>query len=425
MKKVILGGLIGGVALVFLTYVFLITKPKLHNYEQLKTLPRKKEVILRVENHDKVSSMSVKVLQEGKEFLIFEGKPRREVKLTIEPKKLGLKEGKGEVLVELRRFRFLKDTYRIPALIDYTPPTVNIIFAPYAVMNGGSGAVRVSLSEDASLKLKVREREFPFYRSGQNAYFALFALPVDFTPKDTIQIIAVDKAGNTTNVPLPSRLKRKRYPAYRIELKGREKSLIPKLSTLLGEEVSEENFISAFKRVNEEMRRENEEQIESITRNSEETLYWSGRFSQLKRSKVVSVFGEKRVYTYGGRKISESYHWGYDLASVKNAPVEASNDGKVVFTGFIGIYGNTVIVDHGYGLMSIYSHLAEFKVKKGDLVKKGQVIGITDTTGFAFGDHLHYGMTVHGYPVNPIEWWDGRWIKNNVLPALKPSTSNN
>ena len=424
MKKRIFGILLILTALTTLGFYFLfLTKPRVLNLQELSKIPRKKVVILRVDHADKAQLIRVKVLQNGKEFIVYEGKPAPELRIEIRPKKLGLKEGKARVVVELVRLYFLKESYTITSYVDYTPPLVNVIFSPYAVMNGGSGAVRVSVSEEADLKLKVKDLTFPFYRISGNTYFSLFGVPIDFSPSDSIKIIARDKVGNESVVLVPVKLKKKHYPVYRIDLKGRERVLISKLTSLLGEEVNKDNFIEAFKRVNEDLRRENEEKISEIGMKSEKRFYWKGRFLQMKKSKVISVFGEKRIYTYGGKKVSLSYHWGYDLASVKNSPVEASNYGKVVFTGFLGIYGNTIVIDHGYGLMSIYSHLAEFRVKEGDVVKKGQIIGITDTTGLAFGDHLHFGIMINGVFVNPIEWWDKRWIKNNILPALQSSTS--
>ncbi|NPB07467.1 MAG: M23 family metallopeptidase [Aquificae bacterium] len=417
MKKVwFLAGLLAVGAFL---YLFYLGKPRLAGLESFNLLPLQKEVELHLQNYDKAQRVKVYLLQGEKEFPLYEGPPQERLRLKVNPKKLGLKEGKAKAVVEVRRLFLVRDRYETESLVDYTPPRLLLLFSPYAVMNGGSGAVKVSLSEEAKLSLFVRDWEFPFYRLGGLNFFSLFAVPVDFKRGDAIRVVAVDAVGNRTELSVPVKVKRKRYPVYRIELKGREDKLVVKLSSLLGEQVSRENFVEAFKKVNEEMRRENEETLARIGKRSEKALLWKGRFLQMKKSKVISVFGEKRIYTYGGKKVSESYHWGYDLASVKHAPVEAANDGKVVFTGFIGIYGNVVVIDHGFGLMSLYAHLADFKVKKGDAVKKGQVIGYTDETGLAFGDHLHYGMMVHGIPVNPIEWWDGRWIKNAILPALQ------
>ena len=108
-----------------------------------------------------------------------------------------------------------------------------------------------------------------------------------------------------------------------------------------------------------------------------------------------------------------------DLASVAHSPIPAANDGKVVYVGNLGIYGNTVVIDHGFGLFSTYSHLSRFDVKEGQMVSRGQIIGHTGSTGLAGGDHLHFGMMVHNTFVNPVEWWDAAWIKNNITSKIK------
>ncbi|HHO75163.1 MAG TPA: M23 family metallopeptidase, partial [Deltaproteobacteria bacterium] len=105
---------------------------------------------------------------------------------------------------------------------------------------------------------------------------------------------------------------------------------------------------------------------------------------------------------------------GVDLASVRQAQIQAANRGTVLFAGDLGIYGNTVIIDHGQGLASLYSHLSIIKVQKNQEVEKGMVIAASGATGFAGGDHLHFSILVHGVFVNPVEWWDAHWIVDNV-----------
>jgi murein DD-endopeptidase MepM/ murein hydrolase activator NlpD len=98
--------------------------------------------------------------------------------------------------------------------------------------------------------------------------------------------------------------------------------------------------------------------------------------------------------------------------------VPAANRGKVVYAGDLGIYGQCVIIDHGLGLQTLYGHLSQMAVKVGESVDKGQVIGNTGATGMAAGDHLHFGVVISGQEVNPLEWWDRSWIKNNVTSKL-------
>ena len=76
------------------------------------------------------------------------------------------------------------------------------------------------------------------------------------------------------------------------------------------------------------------------------------------------------------------------------------------------------MIDHGFGLQSIYGHMSEFLVKKGDMVKKGQIIGKTGSTGLAGGDHLHFTMQVDGVQVNAVEWWDPHWVKDRILSKM-------
>ena len=108
-----------------------------------------------------------------------------------------------------------------------------------------------------------------------------------------------------------------------------------------------------------------------------------------------------------------------DLASVEHAPVPAANNGRIAFADVLGIYGRTVVIDHGCGLFSMYSHLSHISVSVDQMVSKGDIIGKTGTTGLAGGDHLHYSMLVDHTFVNPLEWWDPQWIKNNITDKLQ------
>ena len=125
-----------------------------------------------------------------------------------------------------------------------------------------------------------------------------------------------------------------------------------------------------------------------------------------------------RSYLYGGKRVDSQVHLGFDLASTARAAVPASNDGRVAFTGTLGIYGETVILDHGLGLFSLYGHLSEISVEEGQRVVRGAPIGRTGQTGLAGGDHLHFAMLVHGVFVDPLEWFDGRWIREHVEAKL-------
>ena len=153
-------------------------------------------------------------------------------------------------------------------------------------------------------------------------------------------------------------------------------------------------------------------------------MLWSGPFSQLTNSKVEANFADARTYVYKDETIDHAYHLGFDLSVTKRYPVEAANSGIVAFVGDLGIYGNTVILDHGLGLATLYSHLSSIDVKPGEPIKKAQILGRTGETGLAAGDHLHYGVYLNGIAVLPLEWWDEKWLRDNVYPKLESSTTD-
>jgi murein DD-endopeptidase MepM/ murein hydrolase activator NlpD len=124
------------------------------------------------------------------------------------------------------------------------------------------------------------------------------------------------------------------------------------------------------------------------------------------------------LYLYAGEEVDRQTHLGFDLASIAQSPVEASNSGTVVHADYLGIYGNTVIIDHGLGLFSLYGHLSSMDVTRGQQVARGDMLGRTGQTGLAAGDHLHFSMIVGGAQVTPLEWWDPKWVQEHVLSKL-------
>jgi murein DD-endopeptidase MepM/ murein hydrolase activator NlpD len=146
---------------------------------------------------------------------------------------------------------------------------------------------------------------------------------------------------------------------------------------------------------------------------------WKGPFVQLGNSQVEASFADHRTYFYQGREVDRQVHLGFDLAVTSRVAIVAANDGIVLHAGWLGIYGNCVIIDHGLGVQSLYGHLSSLDVKVGDTVAKRQTIGRSGMTGLAGGDHLHFTMLVGGEAVNPVEWWDSHWIEDRVERKLR------
>jgi murein DD-endopeptidase MepM/ murein hydrolase activator NlpD len=245
---------------------------------------------------------------------------------------------------------------------------------------------------------------------------------VDASNKNlAIRILAEDNAGNSSLYPVSFHIRDKQFRRDKMNISQRFLEIkMPEFQQMY-KYLREISLLEAFSRINTEMREQNLKTIETICENTHPEQLWEGSFLRMKNAATMATFGDRRTYYYEGNEISKSVHMGVDLASTKNAPVEASNAGIVVFTGYLGIYGNTIIIDHGMGTFSLYAHLSSIDVQKEQTVGKGEMIGRTGNTGMAGGDHLHFSMLAGGKFVNPLEWWDPHWMNDNITEKLAVS----
>ena len=139
--------------------------------------------------------------------------------------------------------------------------------------------------------------------------------------------------------------------------------------------------LEVFIYINSQMRNDNFLTIQKICQKSSPKELWEGTFLRMKNAAPMALFGDKRDYMYNKKVVGESIHSGVDLASTAHANIEAANNGIVVFTGALGIYGNAVIIDHGLGLFSLYGHLSAIDTTVGKNVAKGEKIGLSGTSG--------------------------------------------
>lgn len=313
-------------------------------------------------------------------------------------------------------------TKEIDVLIDAKRPNVNILANSRMIAQGGSALVVFQAEDETLDTLYVsanghRFEALPYKEEGY--YAALIAWPFREETFEA-QIVAKDKAGNIRKAHIPYYHKN---PKYRTSyIKAKESFINGKISDLAASDPDYADIddpIEKLKAVNEKMRAKNEALIHSLASNVSDRKieYWHIRpFRPLRNGKKVANFGDHRYYYIDDKShvVSESYHLGYDLASVKMAPVAVSNPGKVVYADENGIYGNMPLIDHGMGLYTLYGHCSKLFVKEGDVVKAGETIARTGMTGLALGDHLHFGVLVQGIEVRPVEWFDKKWIKTFI-----------
>ncbi|MDO9265787.1 MAG: M23 family metallopeptidase [Sulfurimonas sp.] len=310
--------------------------------------------------------------------------------------------------------------------IDKKRPLVNIIVNSYKINKGGAALV-IFKTEDENLKNVYIETNFgkkfiaqPFYKEGY--YISLLAWPI--TEKDfKATVIAEDYAQNTIQAYIPLYLQDKIYKVSNIKIDDNFlKGKIADLAEEFEETQGVTDPIKQFKIINEDVRIKNEKLIHEITSKVSDKMINDFKINSmypLKNGQVVAHYGDHRIYSYNGDDISESYHMGLDLASNAIADIKTQNSGNVVFSEYNGLYGNMPIIDHGLGLYTLYGHCSTVNVNNGEAVNEGATIANTGKSGYAMGDHLHFGVLVQGIEVYPAEWMDDNWMKLNITDVIK------
>jgi murein DD-endopeptidase MepM/ murein hydrolase activator NlpD len=336
-----------------------------------------------------------------------------------------LTEGPAKLIIEAVDRSYLhflhgnKTVFEKEVIIDTKPPVLEVVSPQEYLNHGGSGLVIYKTSSDTqSSGVVVDDYYFQGYNGyfkDENVYLCFFALPYNKSKDSSVFIIGVDKAGNSARNSFYHKIKPVNYRKSSINIS--ESFILNKMQSLIeGEKPSDLKDI--FLKVNSELRKKNDSAISQISKKSSNKILWKGRFHQLSRSKVEANFADERTYLFNEEPIDKQYHLGYDLAVTKRYPIEAANSGTVSYADNMGIYGKTVIIDHGMGISSLYGHMSSISVKVGDVVEKKQIIGKTGSTGLAAGDHLHYGVYIQGIAVRPVEWWDPKWLRDNIVVKM-------
>ncbi|MDA7818025.1 M23 family metallopeptidase [Sulfurimonas sp.] len=310
--------------------------------------------------------------------------------------------------------------------IDRRRPQLNNVANSYKIKKGGAALVVFKARDDNMQDIYIEtnfDKKFkvqPFYKDGY--YISLLAWPItEKTFRATI--VAKDFAGNISKTQVPLYLKDKAYRLSNIKLS--DKFLNGKIAQL-AEEFAETqgvtNSLEQFKIINEDIRAKNEELIHQITSKIDDEMISDFKIDKmypLKNAAIVAYFGDHRKYSYDGEFISEAYHLGLDMASNAMAQIKPQNGGKVVYSDYNGLYGNMPIIHHGLGLYTLYGHCSSTNVNIGDETKEGEHISNTGKSGYAMGDHLHFGILIQGIEVRPAEWMDSTWIKLNINDIIK------
>ncbi len=315
-------------------------------------------------------------------------------------------------------------------IIDKRSPIANVITNSYLLRQGGSGIIVAEIADDniKDYYVSFNDEEvfemFPFQK--KNFYISIITWPVDIKEFKKVNIVAVDMAGNKTVTKVPFYIQPFKEKTDKIKISDDFVNNISKQVLENSNMNVPEGITETFVKVNKEVREKNVKTIREVVRknleNSGKMSFDVKTFIRMPNAATFAQFGERRHYFYNDQKIDEAWHLGMDWASSKRADIVVTNPGKVIYKGYLGIYGDTAIVDHGWGLGTLYAHTSNIDVEVGDEIKTGQKIGNTGSTGAVFGDHLHFGVLVQGIEVNPNEWLDYEWIKVNLTKTINDAT---
>lgn len=398
-----------------------------------------------------LSAMTIEVEQGGKRVRLYsledpmgaevrqDGEDR--VRVTRDVGRQGvpdLQSGPARIIVTAARpvmygLRQAESTASHDVQVRLERPRVAVLSTHHFINQGGAEAIVYRATpDDVQSGVVVGETEYPgFPASGVNVpgisisdpavRVAFFALAHDQDLQAPIRLFARDEAGNTARAEFDHRVFPKPFRRSTIQLDDRFLArIVPAILEGTDEVNPSGDLLEQYLVLNGELRRLNNAKIASFAAQTAPVMLWQGEpFYPFRNTAVQSAFADRRTYYYQGREVDQQVHLGFDLASLAGTPIVASGAGRVLFADELGIYGLTVIIDHGLGVQSLYSHLSVIEVQAGQDVARQQQIGRSGMTGMAGGDHLHFTMLVHGTMVNPIEWWDPKWNTDRVMRKLR------
>ena len=362
-----------------------------------------------------VGKRDVPALQEG---------PARIVVRAARPVVYGLRQAESEATRDVQ--------------VRLQPPRVAVLSTFHFINHGGAEfVVYRATPPDVDSGVRVGDLTYPGFpaagagvKADEATRVAFFALAHEQDLTTPITVYARDGAGNEATTPLDHRPFAKPFRRSRIEIDDRFLTrVVPAVAsanTDMNLSTAPDDLVQSFVKINRDMRQQNAETIRQLAGKTTPQMLWKDAFQPLGNASVEAAFADNRTYMYQGNEIDRQVHLGFDLAVTQRIPVLAANNGVVLYADNLGIYGNCVIVDHGLGVQSLYAHLSSMDVKPGDKVTKGQTLGRSGMTGLAAGDHLHFTMLVNGTAVNPVEWWDTKWMQDRVFRKISeaggPST---
>ncbi len=425
--------LAGGIGWLYFANYLDRGNPEIKLNQNIAAIGKKRDIgITFSDSGSGLSQLKVEIVQDNKVRLLLQenipsrGVRQKVIQTTVNTDELKLKNGPAILTLTARDCSLFKNETVVAEQIkiDTVAPQISVLNPINYLNQGGTGFIAYRTSKPSVLTgVYVDNRFSPGHTiliSGRPTSLTYFAIPVDASNARTkIMIFARDEAGNEARTSMPFTIKPKKFRTDKVDLSDAFlQKIVPDFQASTPQ-LQNKTPVEVFSYVNTTMREENTKTIQGVCGKSINKRLWEGAFLRMRNAKPMALFGDQRTYLVGGKDYGKSVHMGVDLASNAHAAVEAANNGIVVFAGPLGIYGNAVIIDHGLGLFSLYGHMSSIEATVGKNVQKGNKIGVSGLTGLAGGDHVHFSILVGGEFVNPQEWWDEHWIRDNVMKKME------
>jgi len=403
--------------------------------DQVSTIGQATPINVHVADPRGVRNMTVSVEQNGTNYPVWQMTQPSKTKEAAFSFTAGvrtapqLKDGKAKLIVEATSNDLLHRSARVERDVTVVtrPPSVSVDSEQHYIYIGMADLATFSVTGAyTAAGVRVGDQSFRAWPmpGGKPGLFSMYAFAWNM-PQTTVPVVfAANGAGNDVTSPLTVVFPKREQPHYTVHQLQISDQFMQKVIGELDPNGSGDP-VARFVKINSEMRKANNKTLADLRFKTADHFLFSQPFQRQSHSAAEATFADLRHYIYQGKEIDQQVHLGYDLAVTQHVGVEASNDGRVVWAAPLGIYGNCIVVDHGYGLQTIYGHLSHIDVHEGDMVKRGEVMGQSGMTGMAGGDHIHFAMQLDGVQIDPKEWWDPHWIQDHVarrveLPGFHP-----
>ncbi|HLI56228.1 MAG TPA: M23 family metallopeptidase, partial [Actinomycetota bacterium] len=380
--------------------------PKLTVESALPGIGRRTPIQIRIDSPQRVEKVRVEVVQnmDVKPVMekTFEPRPAWQFWGSAAPVVLrtdvgretvqGLRAGDAIVRVTVERAGSLfrrpdpvVEEIKLP--VRLAPPTLQISSSFHYLNQGGCEAVVYRVGESARRDgVQSGDWWFPGFplpgSSDKQMHFALFAVPYDLADPSKVHLIAEDEVGNRAEAGVVDKFTPRPIHTDTIQVTDAYMNkVVPPILSQSPEISDKGDLLQNYLEINRDLRKKEAEQLKQMAQKSEPRFLWTQAFLPMHNAKITAAFADRRTYVYNGKPIDQQDHLGFDMASVEHDAIQASNRGKVILAHFFGIYGNAVIIDHGYGLLSLYGHLSSIEIKEGVMVERGQEIGRSGQTG--------------------------------------------